>query len=122
MRKLGVVLGSIALVAMTACGHIGLGKNENDVEIEFNNQSTEQATLYVLSSSEEIRLGQVTSGRSETFRVPEAVAIRGTVNFAVRMLARSETPTTGPLTIRPGESYVITLPPSRAALTILPGN
>jgi hypothetical protein len=120
MRKLMLVL---TLCAAAACGRIGLGNNENDVMIDFKNESTEQATLYVVpTSGEQIRLGMATAGATETFRVPESVAVRGSVTFAARMLARSETPTTGTVTIRPGDRYIVTLPSSRAALTVLPGD
>ena len=45
MRKL---TGLLVMLLLAACGRIGLGSNENDVVIEFDNESTEQATLYVV--------------------------------------------------------------------------
>lgn len=118
MRRLWVAL----VLSLAACGRMGVGGNDNDARIEFRNESTEQATVYVIpTSGEEIRLGTVTAGRTETLRVPESVAIRGAVNIAARLFARSETPATGPVTMRPGDLYVITLPMTRAMLMVLPG-
>ena len=120
MRTLTAML---VVLAFAACGRIGLGGNSNDVAIEFRNESTEQATLYVVSTSgEEIRLGTVTAGGTDRLKVSESVALRGTVTFAARLFARSETPNSGPLTIRPGDRYVITLPSTRGTLMVLPGD
>jgi hypothetical protein len=124
MRKL--ILALVAAVSVAGCSRVGLGRaDEGSAFVDFRNESAEQASLYAMAESggDAVRLGTVNSGNTETLRVPEFIAgRRGTVRFFARLLARSETPTSGPVSLGPGDHYQVTLPPGRNSLTILPGS
>jgi virulence-associated protein VagC len=69
-----------------------------------------------------VRLGTVFSNRTETLVVPGDVAARGTdVSVIARLLARKITPSSGPLTIQPGDKLSIRLPADLRQLVVLPG-
>jgi hypothetical protein len=52
--------------------------------------------------------------------VPPEFTQRGTLNFVARLLARSDLPQTGPVSIRPGEHYEVRLQANAMLLTFLP--
>ena len=91
--------------------------------VTFVNQSTEQANVFaVATSGESYRIGTVAGGRTEQLRLPAGlVAFGPTLHFVARPLATRRVATSGPVTISPGDSYTITLPPAQNVLSILPG-
>lgn len=112
-------LAALALCAM-ACGPFRRGPAPEPARIIFRNQSQDQATLYVVSPATTFtRIGVVWAGRTDTLTVASDLT-RGTVNIVARLLARTELPQTGPVSIYPGETYEITLPPTLNTLTFLP--
>jgi hypothetical protein len=66
------------------------------------------------------RLGTVFAGRTETLTIPRDIAIRGSINIAARLLARSGIPSTGSIAISPGTHLSIRLPLDEKALYVLP--
>ncbi|MDF2773365.1 MAG: hypothetical protein K0S86_2860, partial [Geminicoccaceae bacterium] len=89
--------------------------------IIFTNESLDQATVYVVAPGVDFRrLGTVIAGRTETLTVPQEFTLRGTVNIVARLLARSELPQTGSVSIRPGERYEVRLQFDAKLLSFLP--
>lgn len=87
----------------------------------FNNESLDQADVYAVQSGERLRIGTVFSGRREALRVPASLVSGGVgVNIVARILASSRTPSTGSLTLLPGDTVEVTLPANLSMLTVLP--
>jgi hypothetical protein len=119
-RRLGPVL--LILVAAAACGPLRRGVGPPPASIIFRNESLEQAAVYVVMPGIDFRrIGTVFAGRTDTLTVPSDIAVRGgTVNIVARLLARSDLPQTGPVSIRPGEQYLVTLPTNSRLMSFLP--
>ena len=117
-----IVVG-IALAGTTACAHRGGSSARPPAYVYFTNDSQDQADVYaVVSGRQPVRLGTVFSNRTETLVVPGDVAARGTdVSVIARLLARKITPSSGPLTIQPGDKLSIRLPADLRQLVVLPG-
>ena len=115
-------LAPAVLLAAAACASTQKGPPQPRAVIIFQNQSLDQATVYIVSPSIDfIRLGTVFAGRTETLRVPTTVNLNGgSLNIVARLLARPELPQTGPVTINAGETYRVTLPPDGRLLSFLP--
>lgn len=117
-----------SLVALSAChrnrsaSELETASNE-PTTIEFKNESLAQADVFVSSASSGARrLGTVFAGRTETLTIPRDIVMRGTINIAARLLARSRVPTTGSLAISPGTHLSVRLPLDEKALYVLPAN
>ena len=112
-----------ATVVVTAvgCGPHRRGADQPLATVMFTNESIDQATVYVVAPGADFRrIGTVIPGRTETLTVPADFTNRGTVNFVARLLARSEVPQTGPVSVLPGERYVIRLQLDGRVLSFLP--
>ena len=122
IRRLGRCLTYIAVVStVVGCGPRRRGPDQPLATVEFANESIDQATVYVVAPGADFRrIGTVIPGRTETLTVPAEFTNRGTVNFVARLLARSEVPQTGPVSVLPGERYVIRLQMDGRALSFLP--
>jgi len=119
-RRLGLVGLTLA---GAACASGGRGSVQPPAILIFSNESIDQAAVYaVVPGSEFRRIGTVIPGRTETLNVPSDMAIRGSLNIVARLLARSEVPQTGPVTIRPGERYQVRLTTDARSLSFLPAD
>jgi len=112
----------LMLAAAAACGGMRRGNNPPPAVIYFTNESLDQATVYMVGPGLEFRrIGTVSAGRTDTLTVPPDLAARGgTLNIVARLLARSELPQTGPVSIRPSEHYQVRLPLDAKLLSFLP--
>lgn len=121
--RAGLVIAAVA--SLGACGplHRGGGQSQT-ATLVFINESLDQADVYaVVSGSQPVRIGTVFAGRTESLKVPGDVAGRGlNVNIFARLLARRNTPSTGPLPISPGDRYEIRLPADQRQLVVMPAN
>lgn len=90
--------------------------------IVFVNQSLHQADVYALTrAGSRVRLGTVQSGRTDTLQLNSAaLPSGGTVIIAADLLAVRATPTTGEISINPGEWLSVTLPATANILNVLP--
>lgn len=116
-------LAPVALIlAASACGPLRRGSNQPPATVIFTNESFEQATVYIVAPGLDFRrIGTVFSGRTETLTVPADLAARGgSLNIVARLLARSEVPQTGPVSIRPGERYEVRLTSDAKLLSFFP--
>ena len=112
-----------AVVASLAvgCSSARRGPVLPPAQVIFTNESLDQATVYVVVPGADFRrIGTVIPGRTETLTVPYDITIRGTVNIVARLLARSEVPQTGPVSLTSGERYTVKLQSDGRVLTFLP--
>ena len=89
--------------------------------VYFSNNSTEQAAVYAVSGGESRRIGTVLAGQLSRLMVPATMVARGSVNIFARLLARSEQPSSGSISVQPGSIFEVTLMPDRRTMTVLPG-
>lgn len=112
----------VVLTLLSACGSARRAPGEPPPVLIFSNESLDQATVYVVAPGMDFRrVGTVIAGRTDTLQVPVEFARRGTVNIVARLLARSEVPQTGPVSLRPGEHYQVRLQVDGRVLSFLPG-
>jgi hypothetical protein len=111
----------LILAATAACGPLRRGAGPPPAALIFTNESLDQATVYIVAPGRDFRrIGTVMAGRTDTLTVPTDLATRGTLNIVARLLARSDLPQTGPVSIRPGEQYEVRLPPNSRLISFLP--
>ncbi|HKG91402.1 MAG TPA: hypothetical protein VKA84_05920 [Gemmatimonadaceae bacterium] len=120
-HRRAALLAALALAAL-ACGPLRRGGGRPDAVIIFNNQSLAQADVFAVSSGgTRYRVGTVFAGRRDTLRVPSGAMGGGsTVSFVARLLATRGTPSSGPVTILPGDTLEVTLPSDGKLLGVLP--
>ena len=88
----------------------------------FKNEATDQADVYALGpGGEPTRIGTVFAGRTDTLRVPVSVT-GGTnrVNIIARIFPSSRAVLSGPFTLAPGDTMIVTLPSDEKLLAVLP--
>ena len=118
LRGLGV---AIVLAVTAACGPLRRPAAQEQAILSFTNESLDQADVYAVAGTQSVRIGTVLAGRTERLVVPPDIAFRGSnVNVVARLLAQSNRPQTGPITLRPGERLEIRLPMDQRALVVLP--
>jgi len=123
-RPLRHLVLAAALLGPAVGGCIrGRGANVPRTVITFVNQSTDRTTLYAIGTSgESFRLGDAVPGGSQVLTLPPTLFRQSmTVTFVARPLATSRLATSGPVTIRAGDSFTVTLPSSQNSLIVLPG-
>jgi hypothetical protein len=120
-RWLRRVAPLVFILAAESCGPLRRGVGQPPATIIFSNESIDQATVYVVAPGQDFRrIGIVSAGRTDTLTVLADMTTRGPVNIVARMLARSDVPQTGPVSLSPGESYQVRLPMSSRLMSFLP--
>ena len=121
-RILGRLLPALLLTVAACNAFRHGGPAPEPATIFFVNESLEQADVYaVAQSGDRRRIGTVMAGRTDTLSVPASMlSSGGAINIYVRLLASSRRPETGPVTIIPGEAYLVRLPSDERLLSFLP--
>jgi hypothetical protein len=110
------------VAGVAACGHFGMGNSASDALIAFHNESLDQADVFAVAPGSDFqRIGTVLPGRVDTLRIPSSLLATGSgVNIVARLLARSNTPSTGSIPLHSGDMFDITLTTDGRTLTALP--
>lgn len=121
-RHLLRLLSFLLIVVVAACSSVRRGPGQDPAYLVFSNNSLTQADVFIVSPGFGARrVGTVMSGQTDTLRVPTDISTRGgTVNIVARLLARSQAPQTGPVSIFPGEMYDVRLATDGRLLSFLP--
>ena len=111
-----------SLVLAAGCGRLNMGNGGDDAAyVIFRNQSGDQAAVYAVGTSgSPIRIGTVMGLQTDTLRLPLSVTQSGGVRIFADLLARGRTPSTGLVSLGPGEAIDVTLNSSFGALSVLP--
>lgn len=108
----------------TACGPYRQKEAGGDVgaaRLFFTNESIDQAAVYAIAGGQDVRIGTVMAGRTETLVVPTSIAASGTaIRIIARPLGKSTIASSGPITIVPGQAWSIRLPFDQNTLVVLP--
>jgi hypothetical protein len=113
----------VGLAGAAACGHFGMGSGgASDGLIVFHNESIDQADVFVVAPGTSFeRIGTVFPGRTDTLRVRASILATGSgVNVVARLLARSNTPSTGSIPLHSGDMFDVRLTSDGRTLTALP--
>lgn len=126
-RAMRPIILAAALALPAACAR---NRTDQDIQTDgpatvvFSNESLTQADLFAVMPGVDARkLGTVMAGRTEELKVPADIVRRsGSLNFVARLLARSGTPGSGPVPIRPGDRLQIRLPIDGRSLFVVPAS
>lgn len=108
----------LALVAvMAACsgatrqGTPSMRDPSSTAAVRITNQSWMQVVMYVVRSGQRVRLGEVQSQSTRTFRLPSGMQY-GTIRFLADPVGSQQTAQSWEMTLVPGETMSLTVPPS----------
>ena len=118
-------VAALAVVLAVACGgRRGAVVPEEPAVVVFENQSLFEATVFATArGGVPRRVGIVAPNRTETLAIRGDVLAAGGaggLSISVRLLADRRMPTTGPLTVRPGDRFRVTLPTAANILSVVP--
>lgn len=117
------VVAAVCVAAVAACGHFGMGgSGPADALIIFHNESLDQADVFAVAPGSNLeRIGTVFPGRTDTLRVRSSLVSTGSgVNIMARLLARSNTPSTGNIPLHSGDMFDVRLTADGRTLSALP--
>jgi len=124
-RRVVVAACVVAVAGTAACGHLGMGSGgESDALIAFHNESMDEADVFVVAPGSSLeRIGTVLPGRTDTLRVRSSMLATGSgVNILARLLARSNTPSTGNIPLHAGDMFDVRLTSDGRTLSALPSS
>ena len=114
MRSLRTAAVVAALVlAPAACVHTSKNAPEEPpTYLRVENQALTDATVYVYQNTARVRLGRVSSLSTATMRIPASQIFGPTpLRFQLDFLAGPRTPLTESITVVPGDTVVLQVPP-----------
>ena len=118
MKKLtmrGFVVAMAALSAISACGGNQPDPGVNPdmpTTVKVENQAGDDFTIYVWRSGQRLRLGTVSMGQTQTFKLAKSVVVgMTTLRFEADPIGRRRSAISEELTINPGEELVLRLGP-----------
>jgi hypothetical protein len=117
------VIAAACVAVAAACGHLGMGgSGPSDALIVFHNESLDQADVFAVAPGSDFqRIGTVFPGRTDTLRVRSSLIAAGSgVNIMARLLARSNTPSTGTIPLHSGDMFEVRLNADGRTLSALP--
>jgi hypothetical protein len=117
------IAAAFCIVAASACGHFGMGGSAPaDGLIVFHNESLDQADVYAVAPGSSFeRIGTVFPGRADTLRIRSSILTQGSgVNIVARLLARSNTPSSGMIPLHSGDMFDVRLTADGTQIVALP--
>ena len=118
-----VVTLAIGLGVAAGCGGYHTGEAGGDLapaRLFFTNESLDEAAVYAVSGSQQIRIGTVMGGHTDTLVVPNVMFSSGTLHLFARALAHARVAQSGPVPLLPGDELVVRLPLDQNTLIVLP--
>jgi len=115
MRTIRTAVLVAALSLSSAAGCVRSSKpapEELPTFLRVENQALSDATVYVWQSSARLRLGRVSGLSTATMRIPSSQIFGPTpLRFQLDFLAGPRTPLTEQITVVPGDTVVLQVPP-----------
>lgn len=115
IRRPIALVGMLMLLATLACARRSSEPRPLDPPtfVEVDNQAFLDANVYVMRSTQRVRVGYAPGGRRSTFRVPRELLFGPTVlSFVIDFVGSSRTPRSDRISVNPGDTVVLTIPPS----------
>lgn len=108
------IVGALALT-LGACMSRGGRSRPPDAAtyVEVRNQNWQDQNVYVLRSSQRVRLGTVTGGSTQRLRIPSSLLFGATpLSFLADPIGSSRQSMSMEITVSPGETVTLTIPPA----------
>jgi hypothetical protein len=107
------MLAALSLAPLAACVRPGTKPDPDAATfVRVENQSVSDATIYVWENSTRRRLGRVGGLSNETLRIPSSMVFGATpLRFQLDFLAGNRTPLTESITVVPGDTVILQIPP-----------
>ena len=81
--------------------------------VEVDNQAFLDANVYVMRSTQRIRLGYAPGGRRSTFRIPPDLVFGPTsLAFVIDFVGSRQAPRSDRINVNPGDTVLLVVPPS----------
>ena len=113
--RIGVVMLAVALSVVTsaACGKRASGAVERPTTtLLVDNQSSFEMTIYVLRSSERVRLGTARAINETRLRIPAGMVFGPTLlRFQADPIGARRTPTSSEILVNEGDVVTLRIPP-----------
>jgi len=111
--RIAALVAALSLSSAAACVRAPkTTPKELPTFLRVENQALQDATVYVWQSSTRMRLGRVGSLSTATMRIPASQIFGPTpLRFQLDFLAGSRTPLTEQITVVPGDTVVLQVPP-----------
>jgi hypothetical protein len=113
---------ALSLGLFVGCGRFHSGEADGDLaaRVFFTNESLDEAAVYAVSGTQQVRIGTVMGGRTDTLVVPSTVLNNGTIRLVARPLAHSSAAQSGPFPLHGGDEMSVRLPMNQMTLIVLP--
>ncbi|HEX2779666.1 MAG TPA: hypothetical protein VHM30_09215 [Gemmatimonadaceae bacterium] len=112
--RLAALVAALVIAPTTACYRTTrtTGAQDQPTWVRVENRSFTDATVYVWQSSQRLRLGYVTATSSQTMELPRSIIFGPTpLRFSVDFLAGNRSPISESITVIPGDTVVLEIPP-----------
>lgn len=111
--KTGALVAALGMATLAGCvTGSKTAPQEAPTFVRVENQAMADATVYVWQSSARVRLGIVNSLSTQTLRIPSSQIFGPTpLRFQLDFLAGNRTPLTESITVVPGDTVVLQVPP-----------
>ena len=114
-RRLPLAFALLLLAAGTACRRSGTQGNAEMTEptmLRVENRAFSDMTIYVLRSSQRIRLGIANGNSTSRFVIPSYVIFGATpLRFIADPIGATGAPVTEEITVQPGDEVTLLIPP-----------
>jgi hypothetical protein len=113
VTRTAAVVAALSLSSIAGCVRTSTpGPEEMPTFLRVENQALSDATVYVWQSSSRLRLGRVSSLSTATMRIPSSQIFGPTqLRFQLDFLAGPRSPLTEQITVTPGDTVVLQVPP-----------
>ena len=110
--RIAALFAGLGLASIAGCVHPGTSVPPAPTFLRVENQALSDATIYVWESSTRRRLGRVSSLSNATMLIPSSMVFGATpLRFQLDFLAGNRTPLTESITVVPGDTVVLQIPP-----------
>lgn len=115
-RRLLVFVLGIALASSSGCVHRTAAQEAQEALdrtwVKVENQAFLDANIYVIAGGARQRIGTTTGSSSQTFEIPHGIIFGATrLSFLIDFVGSQRTPISEAITVSPGDTVVLTIPP-----------
>jgi hypothetical protein len=110
--RIAALFAGLSFASIAGCVRPGKSEPEAPTYLRVENQALSVATIYVWENATRRRLGRVSSLSNATLLIPSSMVFGATpLRFQLDFLAGSRTPLTESITVVPGDTVVLQIPP-----------
>ena len=116
-RRLLTLALAAVISAASGCIHRTAAQEAADAAaprtfVRVENQAFLDANIYVIAGGTRQRLGTTSGAGTQTFEIPRGIMFGPTqLSFLIDFIGRRRTPISDVISVRPGDTVVLTIPP-----------